>query len=114
MSAPAAGDADVVLSYRHASDRDFAQQLYDRLCFSLTKTTIEITHTHISLHTEQAGDEAGTRDQRREDAHEGDAAAGGLAVAPITQDDDMRWNPIVRGAVLVRARACEPVSKRSL
>ena len=25
---------------------------------------------------EQAGDEAGTRDQRREDAHEGDAAAG--------------------------------------
>ena len=26
---------------------------------------------------EQAGDEAGTRDQRREDAHEGDAAAGG-------------------------------------
>ena len=37
-----------------------------------------------------------------------------LAVAPITQDDDMRWNPIVRGAVLVRARACEPVSKRSL
>ena len=28
---------------------------------------------------EQAGDEAGTRDQRREDAHEGDAAAGGGA-----------------------------------
>ena len=26
---------------------------------------------------EQAGDEAGTWDQRREDAHEGDAAAGG-------------------------------------
>ena len=26
---------------------------------------------------EQAGDEAGTRDQRRECAHEGDAAAGG-------------------------------------
>ena len=26
---------------------------------------------------EQAGDEAGTRDQRREGAHEGDAAAGG-------------------------------------
>ena len=26
---------------------------------------------------EQAGDEAGTRDQRREDVHEGDAAAGG-------------------------------------
>ena len=26
---------------------------------------------------EQAGDEAGTLDQRREDAHEGDAAAGG-------------------------------------
>ena len=45
-----------------------------------------------------------------------------LVVAPITQDDDMRWNPcnrmhvspIVRGAVLVHARACEPVSKRSL
>ena len=73
-----------------------------------------------------------------------------LAMAPVTQDDDMRWNPnalaqcschghcrcycsrcrqanpceclcnpmhvsaIVRGAVLVRARACEPVSKRSL
>ena len=60
-----------------------------------------------------------------------------LAMAPITQDDDMRWNPnghcrcycprgrqanpceclcnpmhvspIVRGAVLVRARACEPL-----
>ena len=28
-----------------------------------------------------------------------------LAVAPITQDDDMRWNP---------NRACEPVFKRSL
>ena len=26
---------------------------------------------------EQAGDEAGIRDQRREGAHEGDAAAGG-------------------------------------
>ena len=67
-----------------------------------------------------------------------------LAMAPVTQEDDMRWNPnycygychyygsrcrqasprecscnpmhvspIVR-AVLVRARACEPVSKRSL
>ena len=42
-----------------------------------------------------------------------------LAMAPVTQEDDMRCNPmhvspIVRGAVLVRARACEPVSKRSL
>ena len=38
-----------------------------------------------------------------------------LAVAPIAlQEDDMHVSPIVRGAVLVRARACEPVSKRSL
>ena len=41
---------------------------------------------------EQAGDEAaGTRDQRREDAHEGDAAAGGGT--HFTQEDDMRWKP---------------------
>jgi GTPase SAR1 family protein len=30
---PSKKDPDVFLSYRHASDSDFAQQLYDRLCF---------------------------------------------------------------------------------
>ena len=40
---------------------------------------------------EQADDEAGTRDQRQEDEHEGDAAAyGGTHYA---QEDGMRWNP---------------------
>ena len=42
---------------------------------------------------EQAGDEAGARYQRRGCAHEGDAATGGLAVAPHVHGDDMRWNP---------------------
>ena len=35
-----------------------------------------IKHMEVCPGEEQAGDEAGTRDQRREDAHEGDAAAG--------------------------------------
>ena len=48
---------------------------------------------------EQADDEAGTRDQRREDTHEGDVAAGGGTVTPITQEDDMRWNPNDNGIV---------------
>ena len=47
---------------------------------------------------EQAGDEAGTRDQRREDAHV--KVTPPLAVAPITQDDDMRWNPNDDGIVV--------------
>ena len=33
-------------------------------------------NVEVCLGEKQAGDEAGTRDQRREDAHEGDAAAG--------------------------------------
>ena len=37
---------------------------------------ISITTTHRLLILVCPGDEAGTRDQRREDAHEGDAAAG--------------------------------------
>ena len=36
----------------------------------------ETRNVEVCPGEEQAGDEAGTRDQRREDAHEGDAAAG--------------------------------------
>ena len=38
-----------------------------------------------------ANDEAGAQDQRREGAHEGDAAAGAGTLAPLAQEDDMQW-----------------------